>query len=345
MYTYWSVDDGGFHFASSNASLASGARALLVDYLTQSCTTDSDLFSAELIFGEMLGNVVQHAPGPVRINVRRRFEHAVLEVCDEAEGYVINPTLPTDMTESSRGMFIVASLGEDLRVFRRGNETITSVRLPVRYLPTTVTALPSAAESLDKSINFDVRVQVDSLLALTSLRYPRIVAHMEDVAILSKRIAQALDLPSEVVLRTHLAARLHDIGLNGSDEDALCSAAPLSARERTQVEKHSIAASAVLAASPLLSGLSHIVRSHHERMDGKGYPDGLSGYEIPIESRIIAVADAFLTMTVEQPYRSPILPAHAFRELMLSRDQQLDGNIVNVCALILGYQEMQSERA
>jgi HD-GYP domain-containing protein (c-di-GMP phosphodiesterase class II) len=328
MHTNWSIGHEGFGFTASDVSLAVNARSLAVDYLRASCERESDLLAAELIIGELLANVVQHAPGPVAMHIRRRGGEALLEVCDEGAGYPINLALPDDFAESSRGLFIIAALGRELRTFRRGNQTVTSIVLPVQLV---------------QPASFDAGAHIDSLLALMSLRYPRVVAHMEDVAFLAKRLAQTLRLPADVVSRCYLAARVHDIGLNGVDDATLGSSTTLASSERALVDRHTIAAHAVLTGSPLLRDLALIVRSHHERFDGHGYPDGLIGDDIPIESRIIAVADAFLTMTVQQTYRPVTAPSYAIRELLNQRDAQFDGAVVDACCTALGYSDVEDE--
>jgi HD-GYP domain-containing protein (c-di-GMP phosphodiesterase class II) len=328
MHTNWRIDHEGFGFTASDVSLALDARKLAVDYLRASCESASDLLSAELIIGELLANVVQHAPGPVTIRIHRRSDEAVLEVCDRGLGYAISLALPDDFSETRRGLYIIAALGRDLRTYRRGDETVTSIVLPVRFAHVT---------------NVDADVHIDSLLALMSLRYPRVVAHMEDVAFLAKRLAQTMRLPADVVARCYLAGRVHDIGLNGVDDETLGSSTALGSGERVSVEKHAIAAHAVLTGSPVLRDLALIVRSHHERFDGHGYPDGLMGDRIPIESRIIAVADAFLSMTVQQPYRPVTAPSAAIRQLLEQRNRQFDGAVVDACCEALGYADVGLE--
>lgn len=127
------VNSDDFSFSAKDASLACDARALAIAFLKHVCDTHSDWFSAELIVGELLSNVLEHAPGPVTVSIRRNGDDAVLEVGDAGDGYRINAELPDDFAESHRGLFIVATLGRNLRTFRRDGHTITSVVLPVAY--------------------------------------------------------------------------------------------------------------------------------------------------------------------------------------------------------------------
>lgn len=126
-----------------------------------------------------------------------------------------------------------------------------------------------------------------------------------------------------------LGGELHDIGKIGTREAVLHKPGSLTEAEVGQIREH------VTLGEQMLSPLAHesptvlrCVRSHHERMDGKGFPDGLAGIRIPIEARIIAVADSFDAMTTLRPYRSPFSPDTALRELRRVSGTQLDADVV-----------------
>lgn len=121
----------GFFFSVDDAARASEARPLFVEYLLRRCDGDTDQYSAELIFGELTGNVMQHAPGPMSVSLTWENGRALLEVWDRGPGYKIRTALPDDNAESGRGLSIVAILGRELRVDQRGDYTVTSVTLPV----------------------------------------------------------------------------------------------------------------------------------------------------------------------------------------------------------------------
>jgi anti-sigma regulatory factor (Ser/Thr protein kinase) len=127
------VNSDDFSFSARDVSLACNARSLAVAFLKDVCDAGSDWFSAELIVGELLSNVLEHAPGPITVSIRRDGDDAVLEVSDLGRGYGIHAELPDDFAESHRGLFIVATLGRKLRTFRHDGRTITSVVLPVAY--------------------------------------------------------------------------------------------------------------------------------------------------------------------------------------------------------------------
>jgi anti-sigma regulatory factor (Ser/Thr protein kinase) len=128
----FNADESGFRFQFVDALIASHLRRLFMVYLSSLVEPDADLFSVELIFGELVGNVAQHAPGPLEVRILWEGDDARLEVIDRGPGYALRPTLPDDFDEAHRGLFIVAAYGRDLRVERRRTRTVTSVGLPVK---------------------------------------------------------------------------------------------------------------------------------------------------------------------------------------------------------------------
>ena len=126
-----------------------------------------------------------------------------------------------------------------------------------------------------------------------------------------------------------LGGELHDIGKIGTRESVLHKPGRLTAEEFRQISEHPLLGERML--SPLAREspeVLRIVRSHHERLDGRGFPDGLRGDHIPIEARIVAVADAFDAMTTRRPYRESRPPAQAMAELRRVAGTQLDPEVV-----------------
>jgi anti-sigma regulatory factor (Ser/Thr protein kinase) len=127
------ADSRGFTFRIADASLANNARLIFQRYLAAQVDPGSDIDGAELIFGELLGNVARHAPGTIDVRLRWNGPTAILEVADDGPGYTVDEVrLPGDFAESSRGLFLVAAFGTDLRVRRDDGRTTTTVTLPVR---------------------------------------------------------------------------------------------------------------------------------------------------------------------------------------------------------------------
>lgn len=131
----WSLraDQLGFSFRIADAALAHNARKMFGAYLAAQAEPGSDFHACELIFGELLGNVARHAPGPVDVQLRWDGPRAILEVIDRGPGYTVDePALPDDdLSESRRGLYLIATFGAELIVRREDGVTTTSVVLPV----------------------------------------------------------------------------------------------------------------------------------------------------------------------------------------------------------------------
>jgi putative nucleotidyltransferase with HDIG domain len=129
-------------------------------------------------------------------------------------------------------------------------------------------------------------------------------AHCERVCHLCLPIALRMGLVGKRLLYLQLAALLHDVGKLGVPPSILDKPGMLSLQETLLVQDHSLRGEQILKALSLPEPICQTVRSHHEHFDGKGYPDGLAGQEIPREARIVQVADAYDAMTQDRPYRA-----------------------------------------
>jgi HD-GYP domain-containing protein (c-di-GMP phosphodiesterase class II) len=182
---------------------------------------------------------------------------------------------------------------------------------------------------------------VSALTAMTFVLNPTIWAHQHDGGLLAARVARELALGEDVAFCVEMVGQIHDIGLNGVTPLILDKSEPLSEYEYLIVQLHPERGANVLRGIPALSDWAPIVQSHHERFDGKGYPDRLCGEEIPIESRVLAVADAFHSMTTPQTWRSPISPFDAIQSLLRGSGSQFDPDVVS--ALITAFRVRSTE--
>jgi HD-GYP domain-containing protein (c-di-GMP phosphodiesterase class II) len=148
------------------------------------------------------------------------------------------------------------------------------------------------------------------------------------------RVGEALALDEEQISKLRTAALLHDIGKVGVPDEILHKPGPLDESEWEIMRQHPIVGERILRAIPGLGGVAKIVRHEHERWDGKGYPDGLAGEEIPIGSRIILVCDAYHAMTSDRPYRMAMSHTDAVAELTRNAGSQFDPNVAEA---LVGY--------
>jgi putative two-component system response regulator len=154
--------------------------------------------------------------------------------------------------------------------------------------------------------------------------------HCERLASLAVRIAEVLGLTTDEVETVRLGAILHDIGKIGIPDRVLLKPAALDEEERRIVETHPEIGDKLLEPLDLLGSARAIIRHHHERWDGGGYPDGLAGDAIPFGARIVAVADSIEVMSSRQLYQSPRTPEQVKTELLAHRGTQWDPQVVDV---------------
>lgn len=153
-------------------------------------------------------------------------------------------------------------------------------------------------------------------------------------------IARRLGLDEGLVRDVERAGLLHDVGKIGTPESILLKPARLDEDEFKIMSEHSEMGGHIIEAVPFLSPLMPVIRHHHERWDGSGYPDGLAGERIPLLSRVLAVADAFDAMTSERPYRKPVPLDEAEAELLRCAGSQFDVRCVNALVAALNAGEV-----
>lgn len=159
--------------------------------------------------------------------------------------------------------------------------------------------------------------------------------HARWITDLSLRVGREIGLDERALKRLELGALLHDIGKIGIPSDILSKPGRLTAQERKLVQTHPELGERIIAPIDRLQGVRPIVRHCHERWDGRGYPDGATGDEIPLESRIIFVCDAYHAMTTDRPYRKRLSHNEALRRLAEGAGSQFDPYVVDVALRVL----------
>jgi HD-GYP domain-containing protein (c-di-GMP phosphodiesterase class II) len=152
--------------------------------------------------------------------------------------------------------------------------------------------------------------------------------HMSRTAFVATAIAREMGCDDMTVAIVEGAARIHDIGKIGVPDAILLKAGPLTTREFAQVKGHTGRGERIALSAGSLAHLAPIVRAHHERYSGCGYPDGLAGDSIPVAARIVAVADTFDALTSTRSYRSARSVATALHEMERVSGTQLDPQCV-----------------
>jgi hypothetical protein len=188
----------------------------------------------------------------------------------------------------------------------------------------------AALEHGQRQHHFDaaVHAHVEALAAAMDMRDRRTAEHSEDVVDLALKVGDLLQLEETSLLELEFAARLHDVGKIQVPDAVLNKPGPLEPHENEVIRCHATWGSETLARVPGLGAVATIVRFHHERWDGAGYPDGLSGARIPLASRIISVCDAFGAMTCDRPYRAAMATDDALDEIRSASGSQFDPAVV-----------------
>jgi two-component system, cell cycle response regulator len=159
--------------------------------------------------------------------------------------------------------------------------------------------------------------------------------HHSGVAALAEKLCNRLELSPIESQLVGLAAELHDVGKEAVPDEVLSKPGPLDEDEKAFVRQHTIIGQRILGVSPALNYIAQLVRSSHESIDGTGYPDGLSGDQIPLGARVVAVCDAFDAMVSERSYKDAMSVDEAIAELRRCSGTQFDADVVEAFASIV----------
>ena len=203
-------------------------------------------------------------------------------------------------------------------------------REPASAMERRLAAVASHTRDGSRADDHDSRARiVDAFRLAVEGNQPALAGSGERVAGIANAIAGQLDVAADARDDLYVAALLRDVGQLGIDRRVLDTPGELTAEQREIIRRHPVLGETIIAALTFLAGPSRIVRSHHERWDGMGYPDQLAGDATPLGARILGVADAFVAMTSERPYRAALLPAEAIGSLLAARGQAFDPVIVD----------------
>ena len=170
--------------------------------------------------------------------------------------------------------------------------------------------------------------------------------HSDRVSFYCVKVGNLLGLSESEIEILRVAGLFHDVGKTGITDDILFKSDKLSVKEYEVIQKHPITGARILSVISMFKDVVPVVKCHHERMDGKGYPDGLKGDEIPFLARIVSVADAFDAMMSDRRYRSKLDLNTAIQQLKEGAGTQFDADVVNVFVKMLeNYSDIEKEFA
>lgn len=179
---------------------------------------------------------------------------------------------------------------------------------------------------------------IEAMSALLNLRDGYAAADAEEMVRLAGGIGRRLGMSAEHLAELSIAARLHDIGKIAVPDRILHKPGPLDETERLVMQRHPVWGAETLARTPGLRHVAEIVRSHHERWDGAGYPAGIAGEDIPLVSRIIGACEAFRAMTSERPYRRSLERGQALAVVARGAGANFDPAVAHAMVSVLAQQ-------
>jgi len=159
--------------------------------------------------------------------------------------------------------------------------------------------------------------------------------HSDRVSYYAVKIGEELGISYDELEMLRISGIFHDVGKIGTADDILLKNQSLNIHEYEEIKKHPLKGAHILSAVSMFKGVVDIVKYHHERIDGLGYPEGIRGTRIPLLSRIVSIADAFDSMVSDRQYRSRLALEDAKTQLIQGKDTQFDGKIVDVFLVIL----------
>jgi HD-GYP domain-containing protein (c-di-GMP phosphodiesterase class II) len=197
-------------------------------------------------------------------------------------------------------------------------------------LPEGISGLPAEAQNPERFVEGETRVlgSAWTLVEALEAKDPYIKEHLRAVSGLALRIGSEISLPGEQLEALTSGALLHDVGKIGIPDRILQKSGSLTEDEYAEIKRHPVLGVSILTPATELASALPVVKHHHERFDGKGYPDGLRGEDIPLIARIVSVADAFDSMIRARPYGYGIARRAALREIEENSGTQFDPRIV-----------------
>ena len=177
---------------------------------------------------------------------------------------------------------------------------------------------------------------LEALVNALEAKDPYLRGHSARVADFSANIATEMGLDEEEVDRIRMAGRLHDLGKIGTREAVVNKEGPLTADEFEHVKQHVIIGAQILAPLVHLGDVVSMVKSHHERFDGSGYPDGLRGEEVPLGGRVIAAAEVYDALTTARPYQEKMTPEQAVERMADLSGTVLDPRVYEALVRLVG---------
>ena len=188
---------------------------------------------------------------------------------------------------------------------------------------------------------YERREVVEALATAVDAKDGEVFGHSHRVADLAVLLGQEVGLAGERLHQLYVAAHLHDIGKIGIPDAILHKAGPLSGGEWRRIQAHPEIGERIVRSMSAFAATATVIRHHHEKFNGSGYPDGLAGGAILLEARIIAIADAFDAMTTDRPYRKCLAAGEALQEVLQCAGGHFDPTLATIFVEIMRREPVQ----
>ncbi len=319
-------------------------RRPLIDSLVNASIRHVEVSSVQIIY-LMLGGEL-----PVPLNI----EHYIFPVFSAVVVYiVVNRFLVAMAVAIFQGVNLKElllsawerGLKEDISLLLMGILTALVVEVQPWALLLAVIPVGIVYIALRNSLRLEVLTleAVERMADVIDYRDPYTAGHSQRVAELAEKIAKAMGLPTDEVRTVRAAARVHDLGKIAIDAGVLNKPGRLSDEEWGLMRRHPLLGAEIISRFPEFARGADYVRYHHERWDGKGYPFGLRGEEIPLGARIIAVADSYDAMATDRPYRKRLTQDVIMQEFRRGAGVQWDPQVVKAFLNVMGEKETRGE--
>lgn len=289
--------------------------------------TDRPLFTAELSDQLISELAARNQPG---LRMRRMIVDG-----PEHQRFEVRIVLPLIAAGELQGVIQVTILSR----FGR----ITSGQLDVFRLLGNAAATALHSHRLYQNLRRSYLQAIRALANAIEARDPYTSGHTDRVMILAEKVARHLNWNERQIEQLVVGCTLHDIGKIGVPDAVLNKSGKLDDLERDQMKKHTKVGLKIVSGIDLLRPATAYILSHHERFDGRGYPEGLKGEEIPIEGRLLAVVDTFDAMVSDRPYRNGVSIDLAVAEIIAHTGSQFDPCIVDAFLAVLREHQVDFE--
>lgn len=246
----------------------------------------------------------------------------------------INRSIKRVTTIKEKAMYQEALEGEIIKRTREIQKQSQEISLTNQLLRNEIIERKKVEDELQQTIETLQKAFVDiikTIAFIVEIRDPYTGGHQRRVAQLSKAIADELRLQENQIHAVYTAAMLHDVGKISIPIEILCKPTIISELEMTLIKEHPVFSYEILKEIDFLCPIAHIVKQHHERLNGSGYPDGLTANKICIEAKIIAVADVVESMSTHRPYRAKVGIESALSEINANKSVMYAPDVVEAC--------------